>query len=54
MKAFVIGLVAMVVIGVGAWFMLTQEMDFSSAAVYQSDNGSVRLTPGMGHRPDEG
>ena len=43
MKAFVMGVAAMVVIGVGAWFVLTQQMDFSSSATFQSENGSVRL-----------
>ncbi len=54
MKAFVIGMAAMGVIGIGAWFLLTQEMDFSSAAVHQSDNGSVRLSPNMGGQPGAG
>lgn len=43
MKAFIIGMVAMVVISIGAWFVLTQELDYSSASVFQSDRGSVRL-----------
>ena len=54
MKAFVLGLAVMAIIGVGAWAILSLEMDFSSSAVYQSDNGSVRLSPGMGERPGAG
>jgi len=43
MKAFLIGLAAMIVISVGAKFVLDSGFDFSSTAVYQSDRGSVRL-----------
>lgn len=51
MRAFVLGIAVMTIISVGAWFVLTQELDYSAAAVYQSDHGSVRLSPGMGERP---
>jgi len=43
MKAFIIGVAAMVVISVGTMFVMDEAFDFSSAAVYQSDSGSVRL-----------
>ncbi|MFD1694698.1 hypothetical protein [Roseibium aestuarii] len=54
MTAFLSSLAAMVVIGVGAWVVLTQELDYSSVSTYQSHNPSaVRLDPGMGERPGE-
>ncbi|MEJ8474129.1 hypothetical protein [Roseibium algae] len=54
MKAFISGLCATAVIGVGAWFVLTQELDYSSMTVNTSDrNDSVRLDPDMGERGGE-
>lgn len=53
MKAFVAGVALSALIAVGAWFVLSQEMDFSAATVYQSHSDSVRLSPGMGQRPGE-
>ncbi|EFO30417.1 hypothetical protein TRICHSKD4_4006 [Roseibium sp. TrichSKD4] len=43
MKAFVGGVAACVLISFGAWFVLTQQLDYSAAAVNQSSNNSVRL-----------
>ncbi|WP_186389614.1 hypothetical protein [Stappia sp. TSB10P1A] len=52
MKAFVSALVALVVIGTGAWAYLTRELDYSSASVYTSQTaGAVRLSPDSGKRP---
>jgi len=46
MKAFVSAMVALVVIGVGAWAILNNAFDYSALAVYQSDTpGAVRLSP---------
>lgn len=54
MTAFLSSLAAMVVIGIGAWAFLTQELDYSSVSTFQSKNpDAVRLTPGMGERPHE-
>lgn len=51
MKAFLSGVAAMAVIGVGAWYILNHQMDYSSTAVNTSVNeGAVRLDPGMGKR----
>jgi hypothetical protein len=43
MKAFISGLCAMAVIGVGAWFVLTHQLDYSASAVHTTKNNSVRL-----------
>lgn len=43
MKAFLSGVAACALISVGAWFVLTQQMDYSASAVNQSQNNSVRL-----------
>ncbi|MBO0345039.1 hypothetical protein [Roseibium limicola] len=52
MTAFLSSLVVTAVIGIGAWALLTQEFDYSSSRVYQSQNpDAVRLSPGMGERP---
>lgn len=42
MKAFVSGVAAAIVIAVAAWLALSW-LDWSSAAVYQSGQGNVRL-----------
>ncbi len=47
MKAFVAGLCAMAVIGVGAWYVLTQQLDYSSTSINTTQNDSVRLDPSM-------
>ncbi len=43
MKAFLIGIAALIVISVGAMLILENGFNFSSAAVYQSGNDTVRL-----------
>lgn len=43
MNGFIIGVVAMIVISLGAVFVLDAGFDFSATTVYQSENGSVRL-----------
>lgn len=43
MKAFLSGVVACAIISVGAWYVLTQQLDHSAAAINQSPNNSVRL-----------
>lgn len=53
MKAFVSGVALCAIISVGAWFVLTQAMDFSSATVYRTNPDSVRLDPGMGQWPGD-
>lgn len=55
MKAFISGLVAMAVIGGGAWFVLTNGMDYSTMTVNTSHkNDAVRLDPEMGeHRAED-
>lgn len=54
MKAFLSAIVALAVIGTGAWAFLTRELDYSSASVYSSHNpGAVRLSPDSGKRPGE-
>ncbi len=51
MKAFISGLIGMTVIGVGAWFVLTHQLDYSAMSVNTSHkNDAVRLDPGMGER----
>jgi len=51
MNAFLSGLAAMAVIGVGAWYILNHQMDYSSTAVNTSaTDGAVRLDPGMSTR----
>lgn len=42
MKAFVSGLVVMVVVSVGAWVVLDQ-LEYSASDVFSSEQGSVRL-----------
>ncbi|MEI2387118.1 hypothetical protein [Breoghania sp. JC706] len=54
MKAFLTGVALCAVIGIGAWVILAEVMDFSSATVYRNEPNSVRLDPGMGKRPGEG
>ncbi|WP_417667026.1 hypothetical protein [Roseibium sp.] len=42
------GMVGMVLIGVGAWYVLTYQFDYSSMTVNTSHrNDAVRLDPGM-------
>lgn len=54
MKAFVSAVIAMVVIGTGAWAVLSYGLDYSSASVYSTrTDGAVRLSPGDGKRPAE-
>lgn len=54
MKAFLSAMVALVVIGTGAWAYLTRELDYSSASVYTTQTtGAVRLSPDSGKRPGE-
>ncbi|WP_321341567.1 hypothetical protein [Breoghania sp.] len=53
MKAFVSGISLGVLIAIGAALILNSTLDMSSATVYTSDKGSVRLDPGMGKRPGE-
>lgn len=44
MKAFISSLCAITVIGIGAWYVLTEQMDFSSQAANTTPNASaVRL-----------
>lgn len=43
MKAFLLGMVIMIAVSIGAVFILDKGFDLSASAVYQSDNGSVRL-----------
>lgn len=43
MKAFLLGMVIMIAVSIGAVFVLDYGFDYSSTAVFQSDNGSVRL-----------
>ncbi|MEP0233355.1 MULTISPECIES: hypothetical protein [Stappiaceae] len=51
MKAFVFGVCAMSLISLGAWFVLTKQLDYSAVSVNTSHkNDAVRLDPGMGHR----
>ncbi|WP_349360408.1 hypothetical protein [Stappia sp.] len=46
MKAFVSAMVALVVIGGGAWAILNNAFDFSAQTRYQTDTpGAVRLSP---------
>lgn len=54
MRAFLTGVALCAVIAVGAWVILDEVMDFSSATVYRNEPNSVRLDPGMGQRPGEG
>ncbi|WP_276617437.1 hypothetical protein [Qingshengfaniella alkalisoli] len=42
MKSILLGILATVVIAVGAW-LVTDNLDTSSQSRYTSDNGSVRL-----------
>lgn len=54
MKAFLSAIVALAVIGTGAWAYLTHGLDYSAAAIYSTDTpGAVRLSPGDGKRPGE-
>ncbi len=54
MKAFVAGVIAMTVISVAAWAVLTHVVDRSSASVYTSKQpGAVRLSSGEGDHDDE-
>ena len=43
MKAFLIGMAAMVVISVGAVLVVNTGFDYSATSVFQSERGSVRL-----------
>lgn len=42
MKAFLAGIVVMVVVSVGAWAVLDQ-LDYAASDVFSSEQGSVRL-----------
>ncbi|TWI89551.1 hypothetical protein JM93_01754 [Roseibium hamelinense] len=43
MKAFVSGVLACCVISVGAWIVLTQQLDYSAETLKTSPNDTVRL-----------
>lgn len=43
MKAFVSGIFAMAVIGVGAWYVLNHQLDYSASTIHTTPNNSVRL-----------
>ena len=43
MKAFLLGITAMVVISVGAMLVFDTMFDHSASTVFQSDNDTVRL-----------
>jgi len=43
MNAFISGLAACAVITIGAWYVMTHQLDFSAAQVYTSPNDTVRL-----------
>lgn len=43
MKAFLLGVLALVVVSVGAMLVFDYGFDFSATTVYQSDRGSVRV-----------
>ncbi|WP_319775735.1 hypothetical protein [Breoghania sp.] len=53
MKAFLSGISLGVLIAISAALILDTTLDMSSATVYTSDTGSVRLDPGMGLRSGE-
>lgn len=54
MKAFLSALVALAVIGTGAWAYLTRGLDYSAASIYSTGTpGAVRLSPDSGKRPGE-
>jgi hypothetical protein len=47
MKAFVAAIIAVAVIGVGSWGVLTRGLDYSAASVYSTSTpGAVRLPSG--------
>ncbi|WP_156884429.1 hypothetical protein [Stappia stellulata] len=47
MKAFVAAVIAVAVIGVGSWAVLTRGLDYSAASVYTTSTpGAVRLSSG--------
>ncbi|MCA1241000.1 hypothetical protein LC092_00965 [Stappia stellulata] len=49
MKAFVAAIIAVAVIGTGAWAFLTHGLDYSASAVYSTNTpGAVRLSSGDG------
>lgn len=43
MKAFLTGISACAVICVGAWYVMTHQLDHSAATIYSSPNDTVRL-----------
>ncbi len=55
MKAFLAGIAATALIGVGAWAVLNKVYDYSSATVYTTKTpGAVRLSPDEGGGGDNG
>ncbi|WP_280176932.1 hypothetical protein [Roseibium aquae] len=43
MNAFLAGIVACAAITIGAWYVMTHQLDYSASQVYSSANGTVRL-----------